>query len=555
MATATLSELEQLLIAADEAGNVEDANAIASEIRRIRGLAAGSGFEAGIMDPINAGAQMLERALPEPVVQSITQLNNWLASKGVPLASVPPGGVDQMIREGEAAYQQTRQGVDEGVDWDRLAGNILNPVNIAAASRIPQAATLPGRVAAGTAAGAGFGALQPVTQGDFAEEKKKQTAIGAVSGGALPMVTGAAARMIRPQTSPDVSRLIAEGVTPTPGQIAGGALNRVEEKMMSMPIVGDAIASARTQSIEGLNRAAFNRALAPIGKAFPKTADVGRGGVDYVRRQLSSAYDDLLPKLRGELDTQLRADIANLQQMAQTFTPARRRQFENILQQDVFRRFTNSGLASGTTIKEIEAKLGGIVRNYIGSQDGDQRALGQAVREVQSSIRSMLERVNPAQRGKLQPINKGYANFKILEDAASRRGSKEGVFTPAALAGASRSADKSAGKGRTARGQALMQDLTDAGENVLSAKVPNSGTFDRLALNALAGYGAYAVDPTLLATMGALSVPYLPGARNVVAQALTARPPQAEAIANAVRGLNPYLIPGAVSGTYGLLGQ
>ena len=44
------------------------------------------------------------------------------------------------------------------------------------------------------------------------------------------------------------------------------------------------------------------------------------------------------------------------------------------------------------------------------------------------------------------------------------------------------------------KGSALMQDLTDAGASVVSDKVPNSGTFDRLALGAGA-LGSGALSP------------------------------------------------------------
>ena len=42
-------------------------------------------------------------------------------------------------------------------------------------------------------------------------------------------------------------------------------MNAAEEKLMSIPVLGDAISSARTASREQFNNTAINRAVAPIG--------------------------------------------------------------------------------------------------------------------------------------------------------------------------------------------------------------------------------------------------------------------------------------------------
>ena len=58
------------------------------------------------------------------------------------------------------AYQLARG--SNGMDWGRMAGNVLNPANPAAG--LPAAATMLGRVGVGAAGGAISGALSPVTQ-------------------------------------------------------------------------------------------------------------------------------------------------------------------------------------------------------------------------------------------------------------------------------------------------------------------------------------------------------------------------------------------------------
>ena len=523
------------------------------ELRRLKSpetkarMEAPSGFIRGLRDPLDAAAQLLEKSLPQGAVESINAANQWLIEQGLPLASIGEEGLSGAIESQEKQYQAARtQAGESGVDVERIFGNILSPANIALASKIPQATTLPGRIGVSTAAGGGFGVLQPVTEGDFWEEKAKQAGEGMVGGALIPPVTGGVARVVSPSVSSESQLLIKEGVRPTLGQMKGGAIGRTEEKMMSLPIVGDAITSARLGTIEGLNRAAMNRALTPIGKELPPNINIGRQGVRYVEKELSNAYNRLLPNITGRLDNRLRNEINTIRSMGRTLPPSRERQLSKFLEEDVIRPFTQYGRASGETIKSIESKLGDTIKRYSASTDGDQRAMADALREAQAAIRRMVERVNPKYGEELAAINKGWANYAIIRDAASRRGAKEGVMSPANLGGASRVSDKSVGKGRTAKGEALMQDLTEAGETVLSTQFPNSGTFDRAIMNT-ALLGAGYIEPSLLAATGAASLPYLPGVRNVMTHMLASRPAAADPIADLIRKLPPFLAPGAVS--------
>jgi hypothetical protein len=83
--------------------------------------------------------------------------------------------------------------------------------------------------------------------------------------------------MLAPQTRPEVAELLGEGVPMTPGQIIGGMAKRIEDKAVSLPVVGDAIIGAQRRSVEGFNRAALNRVLKPIGE---KATKIGREGLE-----------------------------------------------------------------------------------------------------------------------------------------------------------------------------------------------------------------------------------------------------------------------------------
>ena len=494
-------------------------------------------FARGLRDPIDGGAQLLTKMLPDGVVSAGNRLNNWLADTTGLVAKLPEGGVDQQVREAESEYQARRsmptmtslvtgQKPDPGFDWMRLGGNVLNPANLAVASRMPAAATLMGKAGLG-ALGGGISSLsQPVTQGDnFAEEKAKQIAMGAAFGGFTPVAAAGIGRVINPKASADpaLALLQREGVRPTIGQTLGGWADKVEQKAMSVPFVGDAIAGARERAAGDLNRAVANRALSPIGQKLPENV-TGREAVSYVQGRLSDAYDDLLPRMTVQADAAFNQEMKSLAGMvkAGALDPAAAASFSRILKNDVLGKFQGQATLTGQTLKQVESDLGQKISRLGQSTDADQRLIGDALKEVQASLRNLAQRSNPDLAPQLKAINAGYANFKRMERAASSVAAEDGVFSPAQLLNAVKALDKSKDKGRFSRGDALMQDLADAGRVRLGANVPNSGTADRLAQ---IGTGAAAFSNPLAtgATIGGGLLAYSPAMQWLLRQAVSNR--------------------------------
>lgn len=489
----------------------------------------------GIRDPIDAGAQMLTRVLPEPVVRA----GNSLAS----LLGIPGGmseSIDADIKTSEADYQTRRAaGGQTGTDWARMGGTFA--ATLPAAMALPLGgATMAGRAAMGGVSGAGFGAFTPVQNtDDFAAEKLKQMQYGGAFGAAAAPVAGALARVVSPNTNPQVRTLMQEGVTPTPGQILGGAAQRTEEKLTSLPIVGDAIKAGQRRGVQEFNRTMYARAVNPIGGNVPQT--VGREAVDDVSQQLSTAYNNLLPKLQFKADPQFAGEVARVQAMAGTLPPAQAQRFEQVLREQVIGKLTPQGNASGTTIKEVEGQLGRLASGYRSSPDPDVRQLGAAIQEMQSSIRNTLVRVNPNHADELSKINEGYSVYARIRDAAASQGSADGVFSPAQFAAAVKKGDKSVGKGNYARGRASQQDVSDAAKSVLGPSYPDSGTAGRGVMAGLTAGGGFMVEPTIPLALGAASAAYLPGARGVLAAMLARRPQAAPALAQYVRDVVPLM--------------
>lgn len=521
----------------------------------------------GAVDPIEGGAQLLTNVLPESWVNAGNRLNNKLADMGLPVARIPQGGMNQLVQQNEAEYQARRrasepqsitglvtgQQQDPGFDWWRLGGNIVSPANIALA-RLPSATSTFGRVASGVGSGAVSSALNPVTQGgDYWGQKQDQVALGALTGGAVPLATGSLSRIVRPNASvdPNVALLRNEGVRPTVGQTLGGRWNALEEKLQSMPVIGDMIANQRGRSLREFNQAAINRSTAPIHQRID---GVGQGAVQQAGNAVSNVYDDALNRAGAFVqDRQFAQEVGQLRQMTQGMTPPMRERFNRVYQDLIASRTSQAGGMTSRTFKDVDSELGQLAGRYGRSQMASEQDLGDALMELQASVRRQMVRARPDVANDLANADAGWANLVRVEGAAKAAKNNEGVFTPAQLNQAVQSADRSVRKRATARGTALMQDLGNAGQAVIGNKVPNSGTADRLWMGAgtLAGTGA--INPAIPAGILGGAALYTDPVQNALTFLLTQRPQAAQAVANALRQSTPALVPAAAQVSTNLL--
>ena len=353
----------------------------------------------------------------------------------------------------------------------------------------------------------------------------------------INMLARPVAVMVSPTVDPNVRALMAEGITPTTGQILGGGYKRFEEGLTSIPVIGDFIKSAQGRAVEQLNTAAFNRALKPIGSSLP-SGTTGREAVQFVSDKLDDAYGKLLPKMTVQADPVFGTEIGNLRQMVAqgAIDPNAVRAFDRFLDTNVVNKFQGQQAITGQTLKQIQSDLRERINLLGASTDADQRLMGQALQEVQDQFRQLVIRSNPANAAELKAIDTGYANFKRVQRAAGLTGAEEGIFSPAQLQNAVRAMDRSKDKSKFATGQALMQDLSEKGKVVLGNKLPDSGTpYRSLAALIASGGAAGAGYPTLAAGMLAGPALYSAPGQRLAATLLTARPVGAAAIANQLR--------------------
>lgn len=438
--------------------------------------------------------------------------------------------VNKAISETEAKYQAARAAAgSEGYDVGRVIGNTAMTLPLGAAGKA--ATTIGGMALKGAAQGAVAGGLAPVTQGDFWEEKAGQVGMGAAGGAIAAPVIGAAARIVSPKASlnADLDLLKREGIRPTIGQALGGFANTVEQKLTSMPVVGDAIAQARRRSIADFNEAAINRAVAPVGGSVK---GAGHDAVAKAGDILSDAYETAIGKIKGvKFDSpEFNAELGNLQMMAKNLEPAHAARFDRALSDVVLNRMSPVGGMIGQAYKKADSALGQLAGKYGKSPMAGEQELGDALKELQRIMREQVARDNPDFAQTVRAADKGWANLVRVEGAASRAANSEGIFTPGQLNLAARTADRSTRKRATARGDALMQDLSTAGQNVLGNTVPDSGTAGRLLTVATT-----AVNPLAIAGVPAAAIGYSPAVQNALVAMIRNRPKMAPEVANALR--------------------
>jgi hypothetical protein len=436
-----------------------------------------SGFLMGLKDPLSGGAQLLEKALPQSLVDKINKLNNELAKYGL-VSPVGAGGVNEMVAKEQQAYEKQRQAAGEtGLDLSRIAGNVLSPANLAV-----------GMKAGPAVAGALQGALTPTTGGeDFTGEKAAQIAAGAVGGKLGEAATAAVGKALSPAMSKYEQEVRKLGVTPTMGQTLGGGVKVAEDFGQKVPFLGEFVRNARERTLYDFNKGVINKALGKIDDKLPAEV-IGRDAVSYAADQVSNAYDNVLSKMSFNLDFKTTSGILEALNKANLPTEAQRTEATNVLNKVALERFNKTEL-TGAEYKAIESDLRKEASSYLNSASNSERKIGEALNNVLKVFKTELADQNPKYTSKLRRIDSAYGDLSVMERAAAATGSANGVFTPEAYKSAVRAADVTRNKRAYARGLAREQGTAEAAQAVLG-KGSDSMVEGRLGLQQLGGAAA-----------------------------------------------------------------
>lgn len=294
---------------------------------------------------------------------------------------------------------------------------------------------------------------------------------GAVIQKAGGMVIDKVADTLSPIVSPAVKRLTDAGVKLTPGMRRGGRAMAAEDKAMSRPIVGPAIAKARGETGDSFVTSTVNEALTPLGVRVPAPVKPGHDAVDWAHTEVSRAYDAVIPNVAVKVNGQQFAQ--KIAPVAQTLPAAQRKELQRLISLHL-----KNGQLAGQELKTAQGEIRRLSSLYGRSQAAADNELGRALGAVDDELTAAMLAQNPKWAPELQKVNEAYRGLKVVEDAASR--ADGGVFNTGQLKQAVRRGDRTKGKSGTARGNAFMQDFSEAAREVLPAQVPNSGTADRM---------------------------------------------------------------------------
>lgn len=499
-----------------------------------------SGGPAGSMDFL-LGLPALRGTMPYRVMQGMADPGIaaiQMGAEAIGRGDAVSGRIQEVAQDRAAARGYDPARGAEPFDFARLAGNIAITAPMAAALTPTLAANagMGAQMLAGATTGARFGLLNPVEQetDSFWTAKAKQGAAGAAGGALAVPVAAAAGRVLSPRGNADVAALEAAGVQPTIGQRLGGVWNTAEQKLQSVPILGDAITSARNRARGQFGTAAVNEALDPLGRRVTTT---GSEAVNEATQIVSGAYDDAANMVRGVvLDQPARQQLGRLQQLAQRLTPDMARRFNDILNDELMSRVSPAGGMESVAFKTVDSTLGRIAARY-GKGTATEQELGDAVIELSRILRETARRQSPGYATALDAADAAYARLVRVQEASKLAKGADGVFTPGQLLSGVSSADQSVRKNAVARGEALMQDFASQGQRVLGNAYPDSGTAGRLALG-LGAIASGAINPLIPIGLAGSAALYMPQSQRLIGGVMGARPVM-EPVSQALRQYAP----------------
>lgn len=457
----------------------------------------------------------------------------------------------------ELAIRRQIEKDQPGSSISRVAGDVLQfavpgTAVLRGALLLPKALQAAAKIGGAAAVGGASGAIAPVLDG---ESRAQNAAVGAVFGAggqvagdlAGRAIEGAVKRGAGAQALPEaVQRNLTLGQTADRNSLSGRIIGATEERMQSIPIVGDYIRNARERGLNSWRQNLVNQ-VAPEGFT-PNVANPIRNQMDEIEKTFRSRYAQALADKNVAPSKLFETQALRLITNPQSGVPD---DVSKQVMDDVMRNYQSrfgstaapranagGGVAvagggnpvgmTGQSAKDFEAFLSGRARAFrLSAQNGSDPIAADKARLYEDLERawttSYYRQIGSGGRTALRELDTRYAPFKTVERAAGARGTADpGAFTPAQLdeAVATRT-----GRSRYARNQGILQDQAAAAREALTPRIPDSGTAERSLALPLAIGGGLIIDPfTTSVAVG--SVPLLtsgPGKRLMTGQTAAQR--------------------------------
>jgi hypothetical protein len=375
-------------------------------------------------------------------------------------------------------------------------GALLTGGGIASAARVPGLARMFGGrslqralpMIGDAAYGAAYGA------GENNDNRLLGATVGGLAGAAGNVigkkVTNVASNAVTGVKNEAVRYLDNAGVRMTGGQMMGGATKSIEDKLTSIPFVGDLIKNRRAEGFRDFNAAAFKQGGEPIGASV---TDVGDAGLRQLQAAKTNAYGSALDPASIDMhDPNVVSDLTGVSAQARTIPNVNGAQDAALTALDhrIVGGTNAGGLMPGRNFQEAYRGLSRTARERASGDYGYE--VGQSMEAGKDALATALEGQNPGAFQGFINANQSNRNLNILAsalDAAKNQVGEDGraIFSPAQLNTATSGNTRMfGGKVASATNSKPFADLVKYGQQVLPSKIPDSGTAGRAALGILA---------------------------------------------------------------------
>jgi hypothetical protein len=368
--------------------------------------------------------------------------------------------------------------------------------------------SIPTRLAAGAASGAGLSAADVAARGGSVDDAISAAKFGGAVGAVAPVVAAGVGKAISPFLARDpvraarVATLEAEGYKPTAGEATGSRpLQWMEQHF------GELGGVSKTPQAEQLGAAAFAKAGQAETRATPEAMDRAFGNV-------GKQFDELAQQTAIPKDRALLADVGTtIKEFDQRVSATNRPAIVRAMQKEINNAYyLNKQSIPGDVYKELTSKLEAEARAQAASGPTG-HAAADALRNMRGALDNAMERglqqSNSPLLGAWKDARGKYRNLLVLEKVAVNPNTQNGLVTPAGLYAATKQVQ---GIRNMARGRGDLQPLAQAASDVLR-NLPSSGTAQRMYYQGIPGLiggvgGALysGGDPTSAAGFGLLGL-------------------------------------------------
>ncbi len=339
-----------------------------------------------------------------------------------------------------------------------------------------------------------------------------------------------------------VDTLKGHDILLSPGMRAGGFGRKLEDAADSLGFVSPTRGAKDTALID-FNRGTYNQVLQPLGIKLNRNVVPGRAALTQVDDTVSAAYDDAASKLSLGLDDDLMAAInehANgaLAKMGPENASQLTANIDNIL--------SWRNRPAPIQGREVSQTLGDLRGVATSARTEGKQALADSLWQIHDELEEAAMAQSP--KGAVNQFKKAREasrRMHILDRAGAK--TTDGLVTPGQLKTSVHTKGYGVTNNRLARGEAPMQQYSDAAATVLPDRLPDSGTAARSTLMSLAtggslfgGLGAAGVSAPGAAALAAPAAMYIPAVNRLLQNGRNLAPGRIDA-GQAVRRASPSI--------------